>query len=136
MLSLRPNQRVTSVKTIPQHFAPVRKANEEDISLIFGKESHPSKKFFHIGKPLEMETPVCIDLEKLIERSSGIFGKTGTGKTFLTRLVISGLIKTEKAATIIFDMHNEYGLQARQEGAQSFVKGLKTLFPSRVALLS
>ena len=137
MLSLNQNKTVSSVKTIPHHFATVRKATEQDIALIFGRESDPSRKFFNVGKPLEMDTPVCINLEKLIERSSGIFGKTGTGKTFLTRLVISGLIKTEKAATIIFDMHNEYGLQARQEGGgQSFVKGLKTLFPTRVALFS
>ena len=136
MLSLNSqSKRVSTVKTIPGHFAPVRKANEKDISSIFGRESDKSRKYFNIGKPLEMDTPVCINLEKLIERSSGIFGKTGTGKTFLTRLVISGLIKTEKAATIIFDMHNEYGLQARQEGGGlSFVKGLKTLFPTRVAL--
>jgi hypothetical protein len=34
-------------------------------------------------------------------------------------------------------MHNEYGLQARQEGeGSSFVKGLKTLFPNKVALFS
>jgi len=138
MLSLNSqSKRVSTVKTIPSHFAPVRKANEKDISSIFGRESDKSRKYFNIGKPLEMDTPVCINLEKLIERSSGIFGKTGTGKTFLTRLVISGLIKTEKAATIIFDMHNEYGLQARQEGGGlSFVKGLKTLFPTRVALFS
>lgn len=137
MLSLNANKTISTVKTIPQHFAPVRKANEKDISMIFGKESDRSKKFFNIGKPLEMDTPVCLNLEKLAERSSGIFGKTGTGKTFLTRLVISGLIKTGKAATLIFDMHNEYGLQARQEGgSQSFVKGLKALFPSRVALFS
>jgi len=137
MLTLNTNKRIATVKTIPQHFAAVRKASEDDIGLIFGKESDPSQRYFNIGKPLEMSTPVCINLEKLIERSSGIFGKTGTGKTFLTRLVISGLIKTKKAATIIFDMHNEYGLQARQEGgSQSFVKGLKTLFPTQVAIFS
>jgi DNA helicase HerA-like ATPase len=34
-------------------------------------------------------------------------------------------------------MHSEYGLQARKEGGhQSFVKGLKTLFPDKVAIFS
>jgi len=38
----------------------------------------------------------------------------------------------DKAVNIIFDMHSEYGLQARKEGNQeSFVKGLKTLFPEK-----
>ncbi len=125
------------VKTIPPHFATVYEANKRDVALIFGDEDEPSKKYFNIGCPLDMSTPVCLDLEKLTERSNGIFGKTGTGKTFLTRLVLAGLIKNEKAVNLIFDMHSEYGLQARKEGkTQTFVKGLKTLFPDRVAIFS
>ncbi len=84
--------------------------------LFFGKEEEYESRYFMIGSPLDMDTPVCIDLERLTERSNGIFGKTGTGKTFLTRLVLAGLIKHQKAVTIIFDMHSEYGVQARQEG--------------------
>lgn len=125
------------VKTIPPHFATVFEATHEDVALIFGDEDEPSKKYFNIGCPLDMTTPVCLDLERLTERSNGIFGKTGTGKTFLTRLVLAGLIKHEKAVNLIFDMHSEYGLQARKEGkTQSFVKGLKTLFPDKVVIFS
>ncbi len=124
------------VKTIPPHFAPVHEATRQDVALIFGDEAEPSKKYFNIGSPLDMDTPVCLDLEKLTERSNGIFGKTGTGKTFLTRLILAGLIKNEKAVNLIFDMHSEYGLQARKEGSQSFVKGLKTLFPDKVVIFS
>ncbi len=124
------------VKTIPAHFAPVYEATNSDVALIFGTEDDASKRFFNIGTPLDMQTPVCLNLERLTERSNGIFGKTGTGKTFLTRLILAGLIKQEKAVNLIFDMHSEYGLQARKEGAQSFVKGLKTLFPDKVAIFS
>ena len=45
-------------------------------------------------------------------------------------------MKNQKAVNLIFDMHSEYGLQARREGNKSFVKGLKTLFGERVALFS
>ena len=125
------------VKTIPPHFASVFEANQKDVATIFGDEAEPSKKFFNIGCPLDMNTPVCLNLERLTERSNGIFGKTGTGKTFLTRLILAGLIKNEKAVNLIFDMHSEYGLQARKEGKeQSFVKGLKTLFPDKVVIFS
>lgn len=125
------------VKTIPSHFTPVHEANNRDVALIFGDEADESKRYFNIGCPLDMTTPVCLDLERLTERSNGIFGKTGTGKTFLTRLILAGLIKQEKAVNLIFDMHSEYGLQARKEGSgYSFVKGLKTLFPDRVVLFS
>ncbi len=33
-------------------------------------------------------------------------------------------------------MHSEYGLQARKEGSDTFVKGLKTLFPDKISLFS
>lgn len=137
MLMLGKDLRPVPVKTIPHHFAQVFEANSQDVALIFGDETDASQKYFNIGSPLDMKTPVCLDLERLTERSNGIFGKTGTGKTFLTRLVLAGLIKNDKAVNLIFDMHSEYGLQARKEGkSQNFVKGLKTLFPDKVVIFS
>ena len=130
---------VLPVKTVPAHFSNVYEASEEDVSQIFGNELHQTGKFFHIGTPLDMETPVCLNLERFVERSNGIFGKTGTGKTFLTRLVLCGLIRQEKAVNFIFDMHSEYGWQATQEAGQgkgSFVKGLKQLFGSKIAIFT
>ena len=114
-------------------------ASEEDVSQIFGNESLEGGKYFYLGTPLDMETPVCLNLDRFVERSNGIFGKTGTGKTFLTRLVLCGLVKQEKAVNFIFDMHSEYGWQATQEAGQgkgSFVKGLKQLFGSKVAIFT
>lgn len=136
MLMLNKRHEKFPVKTIPPHFAMVNEATNQDVAHIFGNEHDESKRYFNIGTPLDMTTPVCLDLERLTERSNGIFGKTGTGKTFLTRLVLAGLIKQDKGAVVIFDMHSEYGLQARKEGSNSFVKGLKTLFPDTVALFS
>jgi uncharacterized protein len=124
------------VKTIPSHFAAVLDATAKDVSLIFGDDSK-DKKYFNIGAPLDMDTPVCINLDLFTERSNGIFGKTGTGKTFITRLILAGLVKSQRAVSLIFDMHSEYGFQARKEGLkESFVKGLKTLFPDKVAIFS
>jgi uncharacterized protein len=137
MVMLNKEKEVVPVKTVPPHFAKVFEATQQDVALIFGNENDESKRYFNIGSPLDMDTPVCINLERLTERSTGIFGKTGTGKTFLTRLVLAGLINSRKAVTLIFDMHSEYGLQARKEGpGNTFVKGLKTLFPDRVAIFS
>jgi hypothetical protein len=125
------------VKTIPEHFTRVYKATHRDIQTIFGHENDQSRKFFSIGNPLDMSTPVCLDFQKLTERSNGIFGKTGTGKTFLTRLVLAGLIYRKQAVNIIFDMHGEYGFKARKEGEGAhFVKGLGQLFPSKVKICS
>jgi DNA helicase HerA-like ATPase len=125
------------VKTIPVHFSTVCEAEEEDVNRVFGSEDY-GQRYFHIGRPLDMETPICMDLEGFIERSNGVFGKTGTGKTFLTRLVLAGLIHKDRAVNLIFDMHSEYGWQATREGGnqRSFVKGLKQLFGSKVAIFT
>ncbi|MFT5090064.1 MAG: DNA helicase HerA-like ATPase, partial [Planctomycetota bacterium] len=127
------------VKAIPSHFSEVQDAMEEDVAKIFGREGDEQGKYFSIGSPLDMDTPVCIDMVRFAERSNGIFGKTGTGKSFLTRLALCGLIHYDKAVNLIFDMHNEYGFKAMKETGNSnsaFVKGLKQLFGERVAIFS
>lgn len=127
------------VKTIPSHFSPVYEANAQDFALVFGKEddSDPDNNHFHIGHPLNMDTPVCVNLSRFIERSNGIFGKSGTGKSFLTRIFLCGIIKKDLASVLVFDMHNEYGWQALSENKSTpRVKGLKQLFGSQVVVFS
>jgi uncharacterized protein len=121
------------VKTIPTHFSQVYEASAEDFRRVFGWEDDIHRKNFSIGKPLDMDVPVCIDLDRFVERSNGIFGKSGTGKSFLTRLLLAGIVRKNAGVNLIFDMHSEYGWQAVCEGKQySTVKGLKQLFPDKV----
>ena len=123
------------VKTIPSHFSQVYEASEGDFRAVFGWEDDPYRKNFNIGQPLDMEVPVCLDLDRFVERSNGVFGKSGTGKSFLTRLLLSGVIRKQAAVNLIFDMHSEYGWEAPCEGKQfSTVKGLRQLFPSLVQI--
>ncbi|MHB1413805.1 MAG: helicase HerA domain-containing protein [Chloroflexota bacterium] len=120
------------VKTVPSHFSPVAEADEEDVASVFGAED---EKHFYVGKPLDMETKVCLNLDRLIERSIGVFGKSGTGKTFLTLLLLSGVIKQNKAVNLVFDMHNDYGWQVKAESGYD-IKGLRQVLGSRVAIFT
>ena len=123
------------VKTIPSHFSQVYDASERDFRAVFGWEDDPTRRNFAIGEPLDMQVPVCIDLDRFVERSNGVFGKSGTGKSFLTRLLLSGIIRKQAAVNLIFDMHSEYGWEAVSEGKQfSTVKGLRQLFPGQVQI--
>lgn len=126
------------VKAIPSHFSEVQEAMAADVAKIFGCEGDAEGRYFSIGHPLDMDTQVCLDMIRFAERSNGIFGKTGTGKSFLTRLALCGLIHYDKAVNLIFDMHNEYGFKAMKENGSTttFVKGLKQLFGERVAIFS
>jgi len=121
------------VKTIPGHFTQVINASDQDVNDVFGAED---ASHFNIGSPLELEhTQVNLDLARLVQRSTGVFGKSGTGKSYLTRILIAGIISKDQAVALIFDMHNDYGWEATAEHA-SKVKGLKQLFPHKVTILT
>ncbi|MEM8503262.1 MAG: ATP-binding protein [Cyanobacteria bacterium P01_D01_bin.1] len=125
------------VKTIPGHFSQVYDASERDFRAVFGWEDDVHRRNFAIGQPIDMDVPICIDLDRFVERSNGIFGKSGTGKSFLTRLILSGIIRKQAAVNLIFDMHSEYGWEAVSEGKQfSTVKGLRQLFPGQVQIFT
>lgn len=118
-------------RTIPPHFSSVSEATLEDFERVFGRDD--GKNHFQIGQPIDMDVPVCLDLRRFVERSNGIFGKSGTGKSFLTRLLLCGVIKAGTAVNLIFDMHSEYGWSAKNEEGTE-VKGLSQLFGGRVAV--
>jgi len=131
------------VKTIPGHYAPVTTASAQEVAYVFGEEGERADEegrtahYFHIGEPLDMENvKITLNLERLVERSSGVFGKSGTGKTFLSRLLLAGVIKHDVAVNLIFDMHNEYGWEGTAEHASGRVKGLKQIFPGRVDIFT
>jgi hypothetical protein len=78
---------------------------------------------------------VCVNLDKLVQRSAGIFGATGTGKSFLTRVILAGLIQRDKTSVLIFDMHNEYGPDDTASDTGLRVPGLKGKFPTKVRMV-
>jgi uncharacterized protein len=129
-----PGQAPRPIKTIPSHFSAVFEASAADVEQVFGPAdlSH-----FHIGSPLDMErVQVNLDLARFVERSSGVFGKSGTGKSFITRTILAGLIRSQLASALIFDMHNDYGWAVHDEAGREY-KGLRQLFPDgRVSVVT
>ena len=119
-----------AAKTIPSHFSPAYPASARDVELVFGQDD---ERHFWIGSPLDMDTKVCLDLDELVKRSIGVFGKSGTGKTFLTRLLLVGILQGGTASSLVFDMHSEYGWSGQDTDHNLQVKGLKQLFPAQVS---
>jgi len=114
------------IKTIPAHFSRVHEATAADVERVFGRED---QSHFFIGSPLDMElVQVNLDLGRFVERSSGVFGKSGTGKSFITRTILAGIVKSGLASSLVFDMHNDYGWAVKGEGQHQY-KGLRQLFP-------
>ena len=122
------------IKTIPSHFSAIYEASAQDVARVFGEEDDTH---FHIGTPLDMDAVhVNLDLGRFVERSSGVFGKTGTGKSFITRTILAGIIRSGLASTLIFDMHNDYGWSVKDESGREY-KGLRQLFADgRVSVIT
>ncbi len=133
MLIIDDEEGTLPVKTIPGHFKSVRTATTEDVDAVFGTEGGEN---FNVGSPLELRnTNINLNLRRLVERSVGVFGKSGTGKSFLTRVLLAGAIKRGIGVSVIFDMHNDYGWEIQNESGYA-VKGLRQLFPSKVSILT
>lgn len=123
------------VKTVPGHFSPAYDATPEELKAVYGDEGRTDN--FQVGSPLEMpEIPLCINIRRLVERSNGVFGKSGTGKSFLTRLLLLGIIRSGLASVLVFDMHNEYGWKAEDKERGREVKGLRQLYGSSVVVFT
>ncbi len=112
------------VRNIPMHFAVLREATEVDFDLVFGQESDTR---FALGTPPTMDIKIPIDLKELVTRSNGVFGQSGTGKSVLTRLLLFGIIKSDVASVLVFDMHGEY---AKQLPSEPKIQGMVDLFGS------
>jgi Helicase HerA, central domain len=125
--------RPVPVKTVPAHHANVYLASPGDIAEIFG--SPDDKGSFVIGYTREQGHPVCLDLKKFVQRSAGVFGATGTGKSFLVRILLAGLIRASIASVLVLDMHNEYGFDDTASDTNQRVPGLKGKFPARVRVV-
>jgi DNA helicase HerA-like ATPase len=125
--------RPVPVKTVPPHHAPVRLASQGDIAEIFGRTGE--KGNFVVGYTREQSHPVCLDLKKFVQRSAGVFGATGTGKSFLVRILLAGLIQADIASVLVFDMHNEYGFDYTASDTGQRVPGLKGKFTARVRVV-
>ncbi|MHA2107962.1 MAG: ATP-binding protein, partial [Candidatus Hodarchaeales archaeon] len=70
--------------------------------------------------------------QKLVEVPFGIFGRTHSGKTFLNKIILGNIIKTEVSQILVFDMQSEYGWRSRADSSP----GLKFFFENQVTLLS
>ncbi|MEZ0537999.1 ATP-binding protein [Caldicellulosiruptoraceae bacterium PP1] len=137
MLAYNKEDRINEpIRNIPLHSTKVRKATPDDISDVFGK-SDLTKRFYPIGSPIDMgqEIDVCLDIDRFIERSSGIYGKTGTGKSFIARLIMAGIILSDRTSLLIFDAHSDHGKDSVDEQNRT-VKGLRTLFGNKIQLMT
>ncbi len=134
---------VRNADTTPSFYSDVLETSPEEIKMFFMEED--KKKLWNIGVP---KTPkgiqafVPIDVEKLVELSFGIFGKSGTGKTFLGNILAGYMVlydmlraledpTCKRIRLLIFDMHSEYGLELKDNMGNIIAEGIAKIFSDR-----
>lgn len=126
-------------RSLPRHFAPVHLASQSIVDAAF----RTGGDAVHLGAPLGMNgVEVCVDIERLFERSAGVFGKSGTGKTVLSLQVLDALLArsarartaSERTVALIFDMHSDYGRILKFEGGHR--RSLRDRHPTDVTVYS
>lgn len=112
------------VKTVPSHFSVAYRSTAEEVQRVFAADGN---RTYGVGSALDDDKlEINLDLERFVERSSAVFGRSGTGKTFLTLPLLASVIKQDIASVLVFDMHNDYGYTLKgDKGAK--LKGLKQL---------
>ncbi len=118
-------------RRLPNHFAAVLPADQATLDRAFATDG-PA---IPVGAPLGMdELEVGVDFERLFERSAGVFGKSGTGKSVLVLHLLDAMLTRSAAAStnsdrtvaLVFDMHNDYGWEMKFQGpATSRLRSLK-----------
>ncbi|OGS62233.1 MAG: hypothetical protein A3K59_10670 [Euryarchaeota archaeon RBG_19FT_COMBO_69_17] len=125
----RESKRLGEPQTIPPYFSECRHATREDVERIY----EPTPKSAPLGTITGVEPfHVHLDFEKLVEKPFAIFGRTGTGKSILNKLVCTAILAKDAGSVLVFDMHGEYGVFSKTDGTE----GLKYFFPGKVEIFS
>ena len=122
--------------TVPCFASSLVETNENEIREFFGMENRMN--LWGIGypkTPKDILVEIPIDVKKLVSLSFGIFGKSGTGKTFLGNLLAGYIVmydlvseEDKKLKLLIFDMHTEYALELKDNMGNPIADGVAKIF--------
>ena len=122
--------------TIPVYGSRLVKASAQDVSIFYGEPDW--KITYPLGRPKligEFGYEVPINITNLVNLNFGIYGKSGSGKTFVANLLVGyGILyslysgKDIGLRFLIFDMHDEYSLNVLDNNRMPVARGIANIF--------
>ncbi|MBU6997590.1 MAG: ATP-binding protein [Theionarchaea archaeon] len=115
------SRRIRGAKSLPKYLAPVRRVTEEDLAFLPTGVSQ-----ICVGTVRDMSVPIHLDVDTFVSKHAGVFGKTGSGKSNAVKVILRE-VKARSIATVVFDVHSEYGYHPVGLGGLEnvFVLGLR-----------
>ncbi|BAZ54284.1 hypothetical protein NIES4103_69690 (plasmid) [Nostoc sp. NIES-4103] len=106
---------------------------DNNLNIILNNRHDFYQQHFFIGKNINHNINYYLDLARLFQKNIGIFGNPSSGKSCLTRLLLSGILQKQSAVNLIFDLHSEYGWDNISR-VQPFtiLKGFRQIFADKV----
>lgn len=113
----------------PRPGAPVYKADADTLRHIFSKDVRGKVR---IGVLVNhRDVPVSVDVNAIVSRHLAILAITGAGKSNTVGVLVDRIVNELGGTVVLFDMHNEYGWVAGEEGTY-FVE--PKIHPARLTL--
>jgi hypothetical protein len=107
--------------------------SNDNFNIVLNNQNNSYEHHFFIGRNFDLHKNYYLDLDRFVQNNIGIFGNPNSGKSYLTRLLLSGFIQKQSAVNLIFDLHSEYGWENRSRVQPSTIlKGLQQIFPDKV----
>lgn len=122
------SEELSNFETIPPFFANARKTNQDDVNKVY----HATPKSDSVGTLRGIDFHIPIDFEELTSKPFGLFGRTGSGKSILNKIVCGVILKLKVSNVLVFDMQSEYGWRSRADQTP----GLKYFFEDQVRLVT
>ena len=120
---------VEEATTIPDYLTEGSEPTEEEVAEFYGTPDYKLK--WPIGSPKNSTAQVPLDVDALTRGCFGIFGKSGTGKTFLGNLIAAAIAVASRhmegqppVKLLILDMHSEYALKVKDQLGRDYEKGV------------
>lgn len=89
----------------------VYRATKKLISDVIGLTSS-KKNAAYVGKLYGHDLPIHLDINKIVQKHVSVLAKTGSGKSYLTGVLLEELMKNDVTAVVI-DPHGEYASMKR-----------------------
>lgn len=121
-------ENTSNFETIPPFFAKARHTNQEDVNLVYHKTPNSDS----VGTLRGIDFHIPIDFEELTSKPFGLFGRTGSGKSILNKIICGMIINLGVSSVLVFDMQSEYGWRSRADQTP----GLKFFFEDKVRLVT
>jgi DNA helicase HerA-like ATPase len=121
LLGIVDKTRIKGAKSLPKYLSSVRRVTEKDLQFLYTTENCIS-----IGTIRDMAIPISLDITTFVTKHAGVFGKTGSGKSNCVKVILRE-VAAKNIATVVFDVHSEYGYHPEGLGGLNtvYVVGLK-----------